>query len=197
MKVSNILVVLTMSFFTVGASAASPSFDCNNDSLSGAEQAICQSEMLSQLDRQMSEVYKKAKAVDDKQAGQHTLKAEQVGWIRGRNECWKSNDEEQCLKQEYEYRIAELQTRYRLVGNFGAEFYACDGNKAKEVVLTRYMTDPTTLMAEFGDSSVFMAASDKDGLFLGRNEKVQYEDEGMVAVQWGYEAPLMKCNLRD
>jgi uncharacterized protein len=39
------------------------------------------------------------------------LKAEQSGWVKGRNECWKADDKRACIKGEYESRINELKDR--------------------------------------------------------------------------------------
>ena len=42
---------------------------------------------------------------------QKMLKAEQRGWIKGRNDCWKSDDMRGCVANEYRYRINELKDR--------------------------------------------------------------------------------------
>ncbi|MFO1429136.1 MAG: hypothetical protein U1F76_03195 [Candidatus Competibacteraceae bacterium] len=42
---------------------------------------------------------------------QKTLKAEQRGWVKGRNDCWKAGDQRGCIKSEYEARIRELKDR--------------------------------------------------------------------------------------
>jgi uncharacterized protein len=42
---------------------------------------------------------------------QKMLKADQRGWVKGRNDCWKSSDESGCGRREYEARIAELKDR--------------------------------------------------------------------------------------
>jgi uncharacterized protein len=39
----------------------------------------------------------------------------QRGWVKGRNDCWKSADHLQCTQAAYETRIAALQARYELV----------------------------------------------------------------------------------
>jgi len=36
------------------------------------------------------------------------LKAEQRGWIKGRNACWKSDNKRGRIEKEYGLRIAEL-----------------------------------------------------------------------------------------
>jgi uncharacterized protein len=42
------------------------------------------------------------------------LKAHQRGWIKGRNECWKADDEKKCMADEYRLRIKELKEKYGL-----------------------------------------------------------------------------------
>jgi len=40
------------------------------------------------------------------------LKAEQRGWIKGRDDCWKSDEMRGCVKREYRYRIDALRDRW-------------------------------------------------------------------------------------
>lgn len=42
---------------------------------------------------------------------QKMLKAEQRGWIKGRNDCWRSDDMRGCVAGEYRLRINELKDR--------------------------------------------------------------------------------------
>jgi hypothetical protein len=63
--------------------------------------------------------------VDSADALKH-LKAEQRGWIKGRNECWKTTDKVACARKSYEARIAELQARYFLVEGRDPVFFMCD-----------------------------------------------------------------------
>ncbi|MCG6897211.1 MAG: lysozyme inhibitor LprI family protein [Thiocapsa sp.] len=91
------------------AQASQPSFDCSNASHE-AEELICKDSELASLDRSLAELY--AAALKNTPAGeQGTLKAEQRGWVKGRNDCWKSDDQRGCIKAEYESRISELKDR--------------------------------------------------------------------------------------
>jgi uncharacterized protein len=125
------------------------------------------------------------------------LKAEQRGWIKGRNECWKSDDKRGCVKTEYERRIAELQARYRLVAATGPVFYACDGNPSNEVVATFFQTEPPTLIAERGDSVslMFLQPSGSGAKYQGRNESL-WEHRGEAVVTWGHGAPELRCKKK-
>ena len=91
------------------AQAAHPSFDCSKASHE-AEELICKDSELAALDRSLAELY--ATVLKHTPASeQGALKAEQRGWVKGRNDCWKSSDERGCVKREYEARISELRDR--------------------------------------------------------------------------------------
>lgn len=116
-----------------GAMAADPTFDCNK-AASSAEEAICASDDLAALDRELAAHY--ARAVKDAGLGAERLaelKAMQRGWIKGRDDCWKSSvGLEQCVAAEYAFRIAEIRTGYAASrdgesGSAGPFPYVCDG----------------------------------------------------------------------
>ncbi|NEX21338.1 DUF1311 domain-containing protein [Thiorhodococcus mannitoliphagus] len=89
--------------------AASPSFDCAKAS-SEVEQLICKDAELARLDRSLAELY--ATLLKNSSANaQKSLKTEQRGWVKGRNDCWKSDDLRGCVADEYRLRISELKDR--------------------------------------------------------------------------------------
>jgi len=175
--------------------AAGPSFDCAKASGS-VEEMICQDEQLAELDSKLAEVYT---AAARKATNEHppVLKAEQRGWIKGRNDCWKSDDPRACTETEYRHRIAELQARYRLVPEKGPFWFACDDNATSEVVVTFFETDPPTLIAERGDGVSFMIQqpSGSGAKYQGRNETF-WEHQGEATIVWGYDAPEMRCTRK-
>lgn len=179
--------------FPLPALAAGPSFDCAKVRAGSVEEMVCRDEALSALDRKLAEVYD---AASRKATNEHPplLKAEQRGWIKGRNECWKASDKRACVESEYIRRIAELQARYRLVPATGPVFFACDGNPANEVVATFFQTDPPTLIAERGDqtSLMYRQPSASGARYQGRNESF-WEHQGEARITWGYGAPEMRC----
>jgi uncharacterized protein len=188
--VAMILVAFAMP--TVNTLATEPSFDC--DKTEGSiEELICQDEKLAELDRKLAEVYT---AAARKATNEHPpfLKTEQRGWIKGRNECWKSDDPRACTETEYRHRIAELQARYRLVPEKGPFWFVCDGDPRNEVVVTFFETDPPTLIAERGDGVSFMIQqpSGSGAKYQGRNETF-WEHQGEATIVWGYDAPEMRC----
>ncbi len=91
------------------ATAAEPSFDCSKAE-SSAEEAVCASEALAALDLELARLYKLALADPNLTAQERDeLKATQRGWIKGRNECWKSSlPMEVCVAGSYGIRIHDL-----------------------------------------------------------------------------------------
>jgi len=180
----------------LAAGAVSPSYDCRRVENGSIEKLICGDEELAKLDRKLAEVYG---AATKKAVNEHppVLQAEQRGWIKGRNECWKSNNKRSCVKDEYQRRIAELQARYRLVSFNGPVFYFCDGNRANEVVATFFQTEPPTLIAERGDqvSLMYLQKSGSGTKYQGRNESL-WEHQGEALITWGYGSKEMKCQKR-
>ncbi|WP_428613257.1 MliC family protein [Shewanella sp.] len=170
-----------------------PSFRCDNDQLSSMARLVCQDRTLATLDTQLAQVFQAASA---KAVNEHPplLKAEQRGWIKGRDECWKRDDKRQCVHNSYQMRIAELQARYRLIGPSAKVYYQCDGIAAKEVVVSYFATEPGTLIAEFGDSVSLMyhQPSGSGSRYVGRNESL-WEHQGEARITWGYDAKPMNC----
>ena len=134
--------------------ALSPSFDCSAVSEASIESMICQQPDLAQLDNQLSNVYQQA--LNKAENSSRELKAMQRGWLKGRDDCWKSNDKPQCIKESYQQRIAELQARYRLVDSDGPLRFICDNNPKNEFIVTFFHTEPRTLIAERGDQTSLM-----------------------------------------
>jgi len=173
--------------------APGPSYDCDAVEPGSIEAMICADGELSALDRKLSRVYAAACA---KAANEHPprLKAEERGWIKGRNDCWKSDDKRGCVRDEYRRRIAELQARYRLAPGNDPVRFVCDDDPASEVVITFFFTDPPTLIAERGDSVslMYLQPSGSGAKYQGRNESF-WEHAGEAVITWGYGAPAMRC----
>ncbi|AAS96328.1 lysozyme inhibitor LprI family protein [Nitratidesulfovibrio vulgaris] len=189
-----LLAIATLGIPAHVHAGVAPSFDCTHVEAGSIEADICASDDLAILDRQMDEVYRQAR---QKATDQHppTLAAEQRGWIKGRNECWKSPDRMACIRDQYQLRIAELQALYRLVASDGPHVYGCDDAPGSEVVITRFKTTPPTLVAERGDSVSLMYLFDGGGVYQGRNETF-IEREDAATVTWGYGATPMQCRKR-
>jgi len=193
------LRAMLLSFYCLLAGtalAASPSFECGKVKAGSIEEMICRDEKLAALDRKLAEVYG---AASKKAANEHppVLKAEQRGWIKGRNDCWKSDDKRRCVESVYVLRIAELQARYRLVPGKGPILYACDGDPKNEVIATFFQTDPPTLIAERGDqvSLMYLQPAGSGSKYQGRNESL-WEHQGEAIITWGYGTKEMRCTMK-
>lgn len=177
-------------------SASAQSFDCGNVEAGSIEEMICQDAALSELDEKIAEVYD---AALKKATNEHppVLQAEQRGWIKGRDDCWKSDDQRQCVEEAYTSRIAEIQARYRLVPFTGPVFYVCNDQPVDELVVTFFETEPPTLIAERGDqvSLMYRQPSASGAKYQGRNESF-WEKSGEATVTWGYGSPEMPCRVR-
>lgn len=165
-----------------------------NDALQGSiEFVICDNAAIAELDNTINEVYQQALSKTDS-SGESSLRATQRGWIKGRDECWKSKDQVQCVEDAYQQRIAELQAWYQLVDSRGPFQFICENDPANEFIVTFFQTDPATLIAERGDQSSLMYSvpSGSGTKYRGRNE-VFWEHQGEAKIQWGYQAPELTC----
>lgn len=175
------------------AAAEGPSYSCDKVDAGSIEALVCGDAQLSALDRQLAGVFAAASA---KAANEQppVLKAEQRGWIKGRDDCWKSDDRRSCVLTEYQRRIAELQARFRLVEGTGPVRFTCDGDPRNEVVATFFPTEPPTLVAERGDSVslMYLERSASGSRYQGRNESL-WEHQGEALIVWGYGTPEMRC----
>ena len=61
------------------------------------------------MDLALNGAYKQALV---KSSNNQTLKAEQRGWVKGRNECWKEQDKSACIARNYSERMAELHSKW-------------------------------------------------------------------------------------
>ena len=184
---------LGMSASARAGQAAEPSFACNKVESGSIEALVCQDAELSKLDAELAEVYA---AASQKAVNEHppVLKAEQRGWIKGRNDCWKSDDKRQCVFDAYQLRITELQARYRLVSTTGPVTYLCDDQANHEVIVTFFSTALPSLIAENGDNVSFMTLqpSASGSKYEGRNE-LFWEHHGEALIVWGFGTPEIHC----
>ena len=103
------LVALVAATPVARAQAKGPSFDCAKAE-GEVQQLVCKDEGLAALDRKLDEVYKAARAKATKEKPP-VLVAEQRGWVKGRDDCWKAEDLRDCVAREYGARIDELKDR--------------------------------------------------------------------------------------
>jgi uncharacterized protein len=108
-QILRVALVVALCAHTASAWSANPSFNCAKAS-SSVEKLICNDAELADLDRSLATLY--GRVLENSSATDNRLlKAEQRGWIKGRDDCWKSDDMRGCVLREYRYRIDALRDR--------------------------------------------------------------------------------------
>lgn len=179
--------------------AQGPAFDCARAS-GQVEKLVCADASLARLDRQLHDAYEAALAQAQGRL-KTTLREEQRGWVKGRNECWKADGQPTwltaswtestvlgCTQAQYRLRTAELQAVWRLVAPRTVR-YACQGDNANELVVHHFATDPASLRLERGDRSVTLWRVPAPGTerYEGQNVSLVPNGQGQgqsVAVRW-------------
>lgn len=182
--------------YAIEEKKTTPSFPCDGVKTTKIETFICEDKALSILDRKLSDTYiAAAKKVIDEQ--ELVLKADQRGWIKGRNECWKSENQQSCIRDAYLHRRAALQAKYNLVPDNGTFHFICDDDPTNEVVVTFFQTTPSTLIASRGESIslMYIQPSASGSMYQGRNE-IFWEHHGEAFITWGYGTPEMNCKSK-
>lgn len=155
------------------------SFDCSQVAAGSIAQQVCFDPSLAELDRRLAQIYEQAQP-----QALPTLQAEQRGWIKGRDDCWKATDTHACIKQAYQERTTELQASYRLVNGTGPIHFSCEPGTTK-LLVTFFASDIPSLLAQYGDAHSLMlqvrAAS--GAKYQGRNESF-WEHQGEAQVTW-------------
>jgi uncharacterized protein len=109
MRTLTITALAACTLLSAPAWAAKPSFKCTQSSHE-IEQLICGNDELAALDVSLNNLYNTV--LKHTPAGaQKRLKAEQIGWVKGRNDCWKADDKVACTRDAYNARINELKDR--------------------------------------------------------------------------------------
>jgi len=111
--VSLCLALASVTLMACSQAISGPSFDCSKVTKS-TEKAVCASENLSDLDNELARIY--ALVIDDPSLSPEdfkSLKASQIGWIKGRDDCYKGSDMNRCITSTYALRIHELRQRFK------------------------------------------------------------------------------------
>ncbi len=150
------LTALGLFLTTPALSEESPAFDCTK-AKSSAEKLICEDADLAKLDRLIADRYAAAleaiKGLDTGSArAEKTLRANQRGWIKGRDDCWKAADLRECVEAAYLRREGQLVARWMLEEPKGVFFWGCGGNPANEVVTVFFDTTLPSVRFERGDT---------------------------------------------
>jgi uncharacterized protein len=164
------------------AADGKPSFNCAA-ATSDAEKLVCSDPALAALDRRLAEVHARAKAAPG--ADQARLAAEQRGWAKGRDDCWKSVERSRCVSEAYMTRTAQLQIDNGETQAPEAAAYECDDNSKRFTVVYYNDLDPKTAVVTWGDDQALafpmMAAS---GARYGREGMEIWEHQGELSVDF-------------
>jgi uncharacterized protein len=211
-RVNGLTVAAAVLLWLAPAQAQGPAFDCAK-AQGEVEQLICRDQALAALDRKLDGVYKAASAKARETLS--TLRAEQRGWVSGRNECWKAKNADnavyltaswtassvrECVEAQYRLRTAELQALYQLVTP-KTVYFVCQNNPANEIVATFFQTDPPTARVERGDRTVtvYLVPAASGAKYEGQN--VEFWSKGQEAsVSWMNpatgETEKLQCKVR-
>lgn len=164
----------------VAAADPTPSFDCAKAE-SEAETLVCSTPSLAALDRRLAEVYAAAKA----KKPDSTVVAEQRGWVKGRDECWKADDKPRCVEEEYKTRIVQL-----LIDTGDAVAptpveYACDDKSVRFAVAYWNDLDPQAAVVTYNnDQAIAFPVKSASGARYGRVGVDVWEHQGEVKVDF-------------
>ncbi|RDV26792.1 DUF1311 domain-containing protein [Alteromonas aestuariivivens] len=174
-------------------SAAGPSFDCTSVRPGSMEERVCQQPSLAKLDLKMDTVYQQAVKLSDEHMLPN-LRAQQRGWIKGRDDCWKSAEPDNCIALSYQQRISELQAWYRLVNHSDPVDYQCGESPANVITVSFFQSLMPALVAERGDQAelMYLQASASGTKYSGRNHEF-WEHSGEARVVWGTNSTVMTC----
>ena len=161
---------------------APPSFDCANAS-DDSEKLVCSDAELSALDRQLAAEFAKALALPD--AKVDTLKAMQVGWMKGRNDCWKADDKRVCVLEAYLTQIVQLKLDSGEVMVPTPIEYACDDNSKRFAAVFYNDMDPKAAVLTWGnDQAIAFPRISASGSRYGRDGLDFWEHQGEVKVDF-------------
>jgi uncharacterized protein len=174
-----------------------PSFDCAKAGWS-VEELICNDADLAALDRQMAAVYAAAlkRVTEDSYEDPAPV---QRGWIKGRNDCWKSDNLRACIESSYKNRIAELQIQYGQLVVPSPVYYSC--GKTDLTAVFYQQTNPQTVVLTFipaltgvDQMLAYHSPSGSGARYEGRNVSFR-EHHGEAKLTWFDQE--MSCKVRE
>ena len=182
-------------FFGIySAIAASPAFECQKAD-GEVEKMICKDESLAALDVQLSHLFQMAKAEKQSEERSKEMLAMQRGWIKGRNDCWKSDDKHECIIDNYVSRIHELYSEYPKLksdnqsGSLGPYQVKCPSLKSVAPMEITYINgvDDGYAYLTWGDRALVLKHAQSGS---GTKYSRTYEDQEYVFWSKGADALL-------
>lgn len=141
--------------------AAGPSFDCA-DARGEVEHLVCENDDLALLDNELAEAFARSLATT---ADAEALRAAQRGWVRGRNDCWKADNVNRCIREHYHTRTVELEIASGELEAPTAVNYRCDNEAASRLSVSFYNTSrpPAAVIDNAGDRVIALRAPSASG----------------------------------
>ena len=174
------------------APLAQPAFDCNL-ATGAAQLLVCQSPGLAALDVKLHRLYEHALQTWPA-AKVARLKATQRGWIKGRDDCWKARNLEDCVRDEYARRITALQIGTGEAKALPPVHYQCDNGAALTADFYNGTQIPSLMLHGTKDEWLLMRAISASGArYLGQN--VMFWDKGGHAMFQPFDAPMVHCQV--
>ena len=163
--------------------AIAPGFDCSRAEGS-VERLICADEELSREDRRLAATWERVAAALPP-GDPNQVRAEQRGWIKGRDDCWKAEDVKDCVLYAYRSRRAELDIRSGLVLPVAVTSYQCEGWDASVTIAWFRETDPPAAMISVGDDKAFafQARAASGARYVAPGVEA-WEHQGELALEW-------------
>lgn len=173
-----------------GEVGVSPSFQCD-EAGSSAEKLVCEDAELARLDLKLDNLFSNLIGQVDDQHAKH-LRAFQRGWIKGRDDCWKSDPMRACVLDEYERRITELEIQSGAVMVPAPVDYQCGLARLSVYFYNNTTRDAAVLNLADGQVLAFRARSASGSRYLGRNLEFWIKGDEASLTQLD---ELASCNL--
>lgn len=162
--------------------AEGPSFDCR-EVVGEDERLVCGDPGLAALDRRLDAIYRQA--LDAAGDGRDTLKATQIGWLKGRGDCWKAEDKINCVRESYLTRLVELQINSGAVVVPTPVEYLCDDGSKPFTAAFYDDLDPRAAVLTWGnDQAIVFARPVASGIWYGREGLDFREHQGEARVDF-------------
>lgn len=190
------------------ASAAKPvvpSFDCAKAE-GRAQTLVCGDPVLATLDNELARLFVLASSDKNLDAARRReLVAMQRGWVKGRDDCWKSDDLRNCVLSDYANRIHELREGYADARSDdaagiseGPTAWRCEGLDAL-IGATFIQTDPGVANLRWLDQAVALEIkpSASGARYVGRAYDGDYEfwNKGDAAMFTRPGKPAADCSV--
>jgi uncharacterized protein len=146
-----------------------PSFDCSR-AVGSAERLVCSDAELAAMDRELDAIFKRA-LQQFPETETPELNAMQLGWAKGRNDCWKADDLRACVTRNYQMRITELQIQTGALTAPKATAFGCLGGESIAAVFYSHTKLPSAVLTRSPDDQViaYLVPSASGSKYEGRN----------------------------